>query len=442
MPPTLDLFLRHLYRVSTQWHGALRNESIRTYKNSSEFNFNYYRTIRQKPFEMKVVQNIFINFGIMMIILSLIWIVALILYFLFLRIKKTKVNKPENDTNLKNQGKSKSPVKLQIDQTGKTSAQDEILYSSVTYPSFLKRLALSFAFLIAATLSLSFTVEIMFYIFFEFHNSQPKHVLFKVSLACAVVIFIIHLILILYVLAYPFLFLKKLRVNAPKPPAKDVPNYQDALKLHKQKILAFNAKYPDITFLNSSPTKAEHAPFCWLFVLQGLKLTFIRPYFMGLTSLLYVFYSMFLALIPVPPHVAVILNFLIVTLLFGYMLLFPLVNLLENIFLIAGYFFFWLGYLLLLILSVGVESPVSRCHLALAIASLFFLGWLILFFGFLYSLFNFCRYNFGKKAAYTSQVVHTGANMKNGIDNRTKVRTDKNTGIYLLYVLNLSPNPK
>ena len=70
MPPSLDLFLRHLYRISTQWHGAIRNEAIRNHQDNEDFNYNYEKIIKKKYFELSVVQNILINFGIMILILS------------------------------------------------------------------------------------------------------------------------------------------------------------------------------------------------------------------------------------------------------------------------------------------------------------------------------------------------------------------------------------
>jgi hypothetical protein len=392
-PPSLDLFLRHLYRISTKWHGAFRNEAKRNYQNDQDFAFNYNRIIRQKPYQLAVVQNIFINFGIMILILSLIWIVAFVLYFLFLRIKK--VSKSTNPSS-----KSKKELKNIIPES------DKILSKSISTPSFMQRIALSFAFLIATVFSLSFTVEIMYYIFFEFDNSKPRHVLFKVSLACAVFIFLIHLLLILWVLAYPFLFLKKINSKAPQPPKKGIPNYESELKAYKANLTLFQNKYLDLTYLNSNPSKVEHAPYIWLFILQGLKFKQISPYFLGITSFLYVLYSMFLALIPIPPYAAIIINLLIILVLLGICVLFPLVNFLENIFLIAGYFLFLVGYILLFALSVSSFSGKTRCNLGTAISALFFLAWFILMIGVLYCLFNFCKYLFGKKAQYTAQNVN------------------------------------
>ena len=388
-PPTLDLFLRHIYRISTKWHGAFRNEALKNHGSDPKFKNDYGKFIRNKPFELSVVQNLCINFGIIALILTILWVISLGLYFVFLRLKTPK--KTGNDP--------KNPKPKITDEIGKMISPDA---SSRT---FMQRLALSFAFLLATAMSLAFTVEIMFYIFFEFHKATPTSHLFQFSLAFALFAFLIHLALILWVLAYPFLFLRQFKGVKPLAPKKTNPQYDIELKNYNLDLKAYNTKYSDLTMLDPDPSKKKHAPYCWLFIIQGLKFKLICPYFLGITSICYFFYSLFVAVAYKPGHSGVIVNFLIVTFLFLQTLLFPLVNFLENIFLIAGYFFFWLGYFMLMILSVAVKGGKARCRLGNAINAFFFIGWFILMLGVLYCMFMLWNFLRGKKSGYTSQNI-------------------------------------
>lgn len=425
MPPSIDLFLRHLYRFSTQWHGAFRTGTVSNYEDDPLFNFNFYRIVKEKAFDLQVVQSTFINSGILLIVLALLWVLGIILYFLFLRIKSNKkgsrITMVQSDPNLKDFPPSRLEIDIEEDEE---IIEDPVLNGNL-HPSFIWRFALSFGFLLPTMLSLSFTVEIMYYIFFEFYRANPKHFIFQISLAFTIFIFVCHILLIMYCLHYPFQFLKSIRSRAPQKPPQNLPNIKENESIYKEQLRIYNTKHADISFLSASPLRKVHAPFSWLFLIQGLKLTSIRPYFIGLVSILFVLYSAILVLLPVPAYVAVGINFGIITIVFLLILMFPLVNFLENIFMILGYLLFWIGYLLFLLLGLIFDSGGTRCLIGIIIMALFFAACVLLLIGVLYSMISFCKFQFAKNAQYTAQNVTNTIKAKPTSGVKSTVRSDK-----------------
>lgn len=407
MPPTLDLFLRHLYRVSTHWHGAFRNEALRNHEANPDFNFNFFRVVRQKPYDLDVVQNIFINFGVILLILVVLWVVSAVLYFIFLRIKPAPARDSTAFPGPADQTPDSKPTQTQKFEPA------PMLKLSMDNPTFLQMLSLSFAFLLATAITLAFTVELIFYCVFEFYKASPRHSLFQASLAFAILFFICLLALILWVLFTPFALLKDINKQRPVKPSPNSKNYKHELQVYESTLIIFDQFHSDISFLDLSRLREKYAPFQWLFVVQGLKLKLLRPYFLGITAFLYFLYAMFLVVLSTPAHLAVIVNFVIVSLLLVQTFFFPFVNFLENIFLLVGHLFFWIGYFLLLLLSVSAFSTNNLCHMGLAIAALMFLGWLVLMFGVIYAMVRLCLFFAKIGSKYQASPVTGEAEDKN-----------------------------
>ena len=416
IPPSLDLFLRHLYRVSTKWHGAFRNQALEDYSSDFLFNYNYYRVIRKKHYELSVVQNIFINYGLILLLFAILWLISIVFYFLFLRKKSGTFKKMNNLTkqlsaeektvtnNLKKEeretiGKHKKKKKYYSNNSHE-SGKKRISKNKNMQESFMTKLARSFAFLLAFTFSLSFTIEVMFYILFEFDNSDAQHSFFLASLIFSIIFFIIHLGLIGFTVYYPIKYKSDL---LPKmKPIPDVvgqinPNKDKAVKKHKDKLERvkkfITEKHNDISLLKNFHCKDRIWPYSFLFIVQGLNFGGGRQFFMGISLILYFLYTIILTLIPVPGHVAVIINFCIVLVLFVLCVLRPFVDKIQNIILIVGYLLFFIGYLLLMIIGVSDSRSETQCNLGFAVLAFFFAACIILMLGVIYALINFFKTN-------------------------------------------------
>ena len=396
-PPTLDLFLRHLFHISVSWHGIFRQPAFQNHQNNSQFLYNFFRVITKKSFELSIVQSVFLNFGIILLILFLLWIIGAGIYFTVLK-PKTKAKNPK--INSQKVTKPQKIDSIQIKNTG------EVLHSPTDSApaSFSRRVFLALAFLLPTSITLSLSVELMFFISFEFHRAHPVHPLFIASLVVSVCLLLAFAILLCWLLYFPFSYFSRFnRLHLPLPLKTD-PQFQSKLKARADAVKALNQGHSDLTFLNFTDQRSQFSPFAWLFVLQGLKFRFPGPHFLGLTASLFSLYGIFAAVLP--DSSAIIANFVVVSALFLLALSFPLVSTLENVFLVLGYLIFWVGHLLLLILALTRFSAATNCRLGQAIWALFAIGWFVLALGLLYSMLRFCLYLKKKSAGYSGQMAH------------------------------------
>lgn len=174
-PPSLTLFFRYLYKISIWWHGAFRNVAKSNHLNDTSFANDYFKVILPKRMDAEIVQNILINYGVILVILLVLAILAAYFYFVWRKYKFSKYD-------------------------------DSFEKEDICTEQAIYRFAQTFGVMLFFVTWLALSVEFSFFVSHEFINPSPNHSLFKASFAFAIILFAIHLILVLFVLAFPIVY--------------------------------------------------------------------------------------------------------------------------------------------------------------------------------------------------------------------------------------------
>lgn len=417
IPPSLHVFLRHLYYYSIRWHGAFRIPALNNHSDNSDFMADYNRPFIPDRSSLSIVGNIFLNYGVIMLILFVLFVVALILYFRLINYNKLITLSLQNWV--------------------------EFLHESSA------RYMLSVSMHLFIVSCLIFSSEVCFFFSHQFAWGNPKHSLFVASLVFAVFTFIFHTALVFLVLALPFYFTpfigkkassaknlgSKTKYPNPssqegqtthfKPPANSlVDDIKDTANEVKETVTETFKKttnaVKNLTGLNKNSKKKKtiiprskfygsihmyyphensmafakfRALYPFLFIIQGLRKGPIGHLVMGISSLVFSIYGVVIGAAYKYPRFSTLFNLILVFLLFCYILYAsPGFNAPSKFLLYLAYFIFFAAHLLLTILafdpsSLANNNGIHYCRMADAIIALFYLAVALLIIGLIISMF-------------------------------------------------------
>lgn len=399
-PPALSSFLRHSYRYAIHWHGAFRANALDDFQNSVSFKTQYFRTLVPKRLALDVVQNLFINFGVILLIWAVVWLITIGLYFMFKRQPITYQNNFESHFEWKHR-------------------------------SFVNRLTVSFAFKLACFVWIIFSVEFAFFFTYDMILPLNQHALFGVSFAFSIIFMILHFCFVLFLLYLP-IYLSEFLGKVAKPSASgnnnkpNQPNQADldnnfgiysdqnnqesgkppisnskAIKTNPIRLIA-QTKNPNSAKKISLDRQSIHFrhlayitshsyhKYHFLFALQGLRNRVYGVGNLGVTAFVFTFYGLIISAAYEFPRVAVTINFVLIFLLFVYLVLSrPGFFFVSWIVLVLAYLVFFVAKLLILLYVYEVFQRASGgvvCDPALAIIGLMFAAIGLLLIGLLLSL--------------------------------------------------------
>ena len=392
LPPAFNAFLRHSYHYAIQWHGAFRKETLKNFSGNQDFNAHYYRKFIMKRLDMLVVQNIFINFGVIFVIWLFVWILSVIFLFIY---RKKELLENDNFTQ----------------------------YHNWKYKSFMNRIAISFALKLAFFVWIVFSVEFSFFSTYDLIIPLFQHDFFSASFGFAIFFLLLHLIAIIFLLYLP-IYLSEFLGNSQKIPPYDVsfpgtkhntqfnpyPNKGNPFADNKVVQLGnyleskisenVNGKNQKTNFHldpnsihyyhNCYVTSKNYNKYNYLFSLQGLRSRVGGLFHWGITALVFSLYGSIISATHKHPRVAITINLVLIFLLFVYIVLSkPGFTLLPRIILYISYFIFFVAKLCLLFYVYNVVQKgggAAVCRLDLAILGLFFAALGLLILGILFSL--------------------------------------------------------
>jgi hypothetical protein len=436
LPPAVTSFLRHSYYYAIHWHGAFRSVAIKDLGANKSFFADYNNTLIPRRLSVAMVQNIFINFGVIFLIWAVVWIIAAVLLFLF---RKPEVMYKDNFTQ----------------------------YIKWKYNSFLNRIAISFALKLAFWVWIIFCVEFSFFFTYDLLIAVLDHPFFNASFGFSILFLILHFLAILFLLYLPFLLsefvgrvLKPSNSNStpqntdfpmpdpnvnkysksiqiyPKPgnqqwtpgPDANITSLERNIKNTAQGVKdtinntaqgvknAVNGLNPVAKLQNRdirSPYKLDknsihytHNTYItsksyWkynhLYALQGLRRNFFGLHHWGVTALIFTIYGIVISSMYKHPKPAIIINLVLILVMFVYIFMSqPGFAVLPRLLLLAAYLFFFIAkFILLFYIFDVIQKGTGRsvCDCALAIVALFFIAMCFLILAFLASIFYSCLLN-------------------------------------------------
>ena len=418
LPPSLHVFLRHLYYYSIRWHGAFRIPALKNLSNNSDFMADYFKPFLAERGSLSIVANIFLNYGVIMLILFVLFVLAVVFYIILVRHNKRATLSLQNWVEFLHMGSA--------------------------------RYMLSVAMHLFLVASLIFSTEVCFFCTHQFSSGKPHHSLFVASLVFAAYSFIFHFLLVFLVLSIPFTFIpfigkainngltgrtanQRRGDNDLFPPVKggqgQVTHFHpppDSMaggtnETVNQVKQTFNKTVQGVKNLtglgtnnisdliprsrfvgsvhmhypheDSKPMKTFRILYPFLFIVQGLRKGPIGFLLMGLSAFVFSIYGIVIGAAYKHPKFAVLFNLILIFLLFCYIVYTsPGFNIPARFLLFSGYFIFFLAHLLLTILgfdpsSLSRNNGTHYCGMGDAIIGLFFAAVCLLLIGLIISMF-------------------------------------------------------
>ena len=398
LPPALTSFLRHSYYYAVHWHGAFRSVALDNHGDDRLFFDDYQNRLSPRRLGVDMVQNVFINFGVILLIWGFVWLIAALLW---LRLRKPGVMYRDHFSQ----------------------------YFQWKFRSLVDRIASSFVFKLAFWVWAIFSVEFAFLLVFDMATPIMNHPFFNASFAFSIIFLVLHFSAVLCLLYLRFylseFFYGYRRASTTKgtppgnPPVSDPDNktsiekgIRTLSKEAKETIKKLNPAplVPHLQAKAAGPTDVFsihfnhpafrsskcHSKYHLLFALQGLKKRFLGLHNWGLTTLVFSFYGIIISSTIRHPRVAITINLILVFLMLVYLVLSkPGFSFLPRAFLLAAYFIFFVAKLILVFYIYGVvqKNPGrALCDLDLAILSLFFVALCLMMVGLLLSIWFFLKF--------------------------------------------------
>ena len=379
IPPTIDLFLRHCYRLAIQWHGAFREHAINGSINSVSLKTAYYDNLLQKRFDMGIVHNILINIGVILIILFVLYILCVV--FSVLLTKKLPCHFEQYEMN-----------NIKSDKTW------------VNLP-FMDRFSLSFAMKMIYVGWLVFSVELPFYIVHEFVSPSFEHGLFQASFAFAIIIGIIHLVIIgfvMFVAARLNSFYMNKEGFTEIPTTDIIENTKLSTIVVKDDKKDSNIKKVDkVLDIMTKGSKTVQSTlrgssyYYYLFVVQGTKRNTFAVFQMSIIAIIFTLFGITISAgYANKSNIAVWVNTVFIIGLMVYMFIYPTrYPLIAKLMIVFALLLFFLAHLLLAILSTEADSMFGNngCRIGTAVLALFFVSIVILLLTMILAMINDMR---------------------------------------------------
>lgn len=393
LPPALDSFLRHSYRFAIRWHGAFGGYALDKFKTNPSFSLQYFRSIVPRRLALNMVQNLLLNFGVILVVWAVVWLLAGVLYTIIIWNPNIYLNHFDGHFEWKKR-------------------------------SCLNRLSMSFAFKLACLVWLVFSVEFSFFFTYDMILPLNQHELFKVSFALSIILMLFHFSAVIFLLYLPshlseFLGkipqsspakisstnkdanIKKLGPNDPnsqsrpaKPQKTDTlfsPNKVIVTTKKRQRINTINLDRGSIHFRHLAlVTSQSYAKYHFLFALQGLRTRMFGVGHFGITALIFSFYGVIISAAYALADRAVVINFILILALLVFLIISdPGFYFVTQMLLIAAYFVFLVAKLFVALYIYEVFQGAGgriACDFGLAVVALLFGAIGLLLIGLLLSL--------------------------------------------------------
>lgn len=372
LPPAVESFLRHSYFYAVHWHGAFRGAALRDFAESAAFKAHYFRALVPRRLALDVVQSLFINFGVVLLLWAAVWLLAAGLLALFRR----------------------PPVLY---------PRDFARHFEWKHRSLLGRLTVSLALKLAVFVWVVFSVEFPFFFVYDMLLPLHQHALFDVSLAFSAVLLVGHFCGVVALLLLPAYLSEFLGAAAPAPLSlPKAPGLRDNFGIYTEPDLpapGLSAQPPEPAGLERGSihfrhpayvTSRAHSKYHLLFALQGLRTRVFGVGNLGVTALAFSLYGVTVSAAYTHPRTAVTVNLVLVCAVLAYLVASaPGFFFASRLLLLLAYLVFVTAKLLLLLYVYGVFQKAGgslACDPAKAVVGLFFAAVTLLLLGLLASL--------------------------------------------------------